>query len=504
MTNDRVGCAPPVGPDPPGDDGASSGAVRRWVIGPPHVDRLTITQCIHAAAEAFFAVSMAGSIFFSVSPDAARPRVLLFLVLTLAPFLVMAPLVGPVVDRVRGGLASTLVVSFVLRAVLALMLAENLRSLFLFPLAFGMLVVAKTYTVARNALVPSLVDDEHDLVAANARLSRTGALAGGVAAALAVGVYASTSAAWALRVGAVVYVVGAVFAWRVRSVAPRLEPVGRDAFVELVRPDVSSAVWDMLALRAALGFALFQFGFSLRAEGDPAWVLGALILANGFGGFAGAVLSPWLRRHMSERSMFTAALVGSAIVALAAGVVLSRVTLIVAIFVLGMAVSVGRRAMDATIQRQAPHARRGQVYAGIETRLELAWVSAACLAVALRVDTWIGMLALSTFLAVVAIMHLRRRGGLLTVRPLGAVPLPDRLLLRAETLAAHHFYDEAIIVALSALEEARGDDADPPLTRDERLALADPATSVTHERAVAVIDLVRSQLDGGCAPDPSG
>ncbi len=477
--------------------------MRRWLIGPPHVDRLTITHCAHSAAEAFFTVSMAGSIFFSVSPDAARPRVLLFLVLALAPFLVMAQLVGPVVDRIRGGLGSTMVMSFVLRAVLAVLLAENLRSLLLFPLVFGMLIVAKTYSVARNALVPSLVEDEQDLVAANARLSRTATLAGGMAAAIAVAIYTNTSAAWALRVGAVVYALGSMFAWRVRSVAPRLEPVGRDVFVELVRPDVSSAVWDMLVLRAALGFALFQFAFSLRAEGDPAWVLGGLILANGFGGFAGTVMSPWLRRRTSERSMFTAALVGSAVVALAAGLVLSRVTIIVAIFVLGLAVSIGRRALDATIQSQAPSARRGQVYAGIEVRLELAWVSAACLAVALRVATWVGMLALATFLAMVATVHLRRRGGLLTVRPLSALPLADRLLLRADTLAAHHFYDEAIVVALSALEEARGDTADPPLTRDERLALADPATPVAQEWAIAVVEHVRRQLHGGSPPDPS-
>jgi len=164
--------------------------------------------------------------------------------------------------------------------------------------------------------------------------------------------------------------------------------------------------------------------------------------------------------------------------------------------VLGMSVSIGRRALDATIQRQAPHARSGQVYAGLETRLELAWVGAACLAVALRVATWIGMLALAIFLALVAIVHLRRRGGLLSVRPVGSMPLADRLLLRAETLADHHYYDEAIIVALSALDEGRGDDAVPPLDRDERLALADPASPVDDERARRVIADVRRQLDG--------
>ena len=35
------------------------------------------------------------------------------------------------------------------------------------------------------------------------------------------------------------------------------------------------------------------------------------------------------------------------------------------------------------------------MYASLETRLELVWVLAACLAVAVRVETWIGVLALS-------------------------------------------------------------------------------------------------------------
>ncbi|MEO6570142.1 MAG: hypothetical protein ABIO83_01200, partial [Ilumatobacteraceae bacterium] len=375
------------------------------------------------------------------------------------------------------------------------------RTLFFFPLVFGILVVAKTYTVARNALVPSLVEDEEDLVSANARLSRTATFAGGFAAAGAVGIYASSSAAWAIRVGVLFYLVGAFAAWRVRKVTPRLESVSRDAMVELVRPDVSGAVWDMLVLRAALGFALFQFGFSLRAEGDPAWVLGGVIFANGLGGFAGTVVSPAVRRHIGERSMFTAALVGSAIAALIAGVALSRSTLIGAIFVLGMAVSVGRRALDATIQRQAPHARRGQVYAGIETRLELAWTAAACCAVALRVATWIGMLALAAFLAVVAVVHLRRRGGLLTTRPVGALPLPDRLLLRAETLAAHHYYDEAILVAISALEQGCGATAEAPLSPDELRSITDPSNPLAKERVEDVIEHVRRRLPSGSAPD---
>jgi len=427
-------------------------SVQMWFLGPDRQSRLTVTHCIHSAAETFFVVSMAGSIFFNVSADAARPRVLLYLVVTLAPFLIMAPLVGPIVDRVRGGLATTMVASFIARAVLALLLAENLRTLLLFPLAFGVLVVAKTYSVSRNALLPALVDDRQDLVSANARLSRSATIVGGVAAAAAVPLFAATSGAWTLRIGAAVYVLGAFAAYRVRAVAQPIEPIEPDALLELVRPDVSSAVWDMMALRAALGFALFQFGFSLRSDGEPAWVFGLVILANGVGGFIGTVVSPYLRRRLNERSMFTAALISAAGATALCGLAFNRATLVVTIFVLGLAVSVGRRALDATIQTHAPHARRGQVYAGLETRLELAWVTAAVLAVALRVASWIGVLALAGFLTMVAIIHLRRRSGLVILRPVVAIPLPERLLLRAETLADHGYYDEAIIVARAAID----------------------------------------------------
>ena len=434
-------------------------SVLHVMLGPGRQPRLTITHCFHSAAEAFFTVSLAGSIFFSVSPDAARPRVLLFLVLALGPFLVMSPLIGPVVDRVRGGLATTMIATFVVRGVLAILVAANLRTLLLFPLVFGVLVVAKTYTVSRNALVPSIADSADDLVDFNSRLSRTATIAGALAAALAIAVFRATSAETTLWVASGIYAVGAVAAWRVRAVSRPIESVDVDAVVELVRPDVRGAVGDMMALRAAVGFAVFQFGFSLRAEGEPAWVLGLVIAANGLGGFVGTIVSPVLRRHMTERWMFTAALLAAATGMTICGLTYRRETLIGAVLVLGLSASVGRRALDATIQQQAPHARRGQVYAGIETRLELAWVVAACLAVALRVETWIGILSLAAFLVVVAIVHVRRHAGLNVLRPVAAVPLADRLLMRAETLADHGYLDEAVVIARLASTAADADDA---------------------------------------------
>ncbi len=256
----------------------------------------------------------------------------------------------------------------------------------------------------------------------------------------------------------------------------------------------------MMVLRAAIGFALFQFGFSLRADGEPAWVIGSVILANGVGGFTGTVVAPRIRRRLTERSMFTVALIGPAIVTAICGLAFNRITLVIAIFVLGLAVSVGRRALDATIQTQAPHARRGQVYASLETRLELAWVVAACLAVAIRVASWIGVLALAGFLALVAIVHLRRRNGLNILRPVVATPLPERLLMRAETLADHGFYDEAIIVAQAATEAATHNPQDPHDFGD-RGGSGAPGNEM-NLRSEAAASIARARLQVGPAPPP--
>lgn len=445
--------APPTGPT----------AARRildatgeWLLGPGPQARLTAVHCAHSAAETFFTVAMAGSIFFSVSADAARPRVLLFLVLTLAPFLVMAPLIGPFVDRVRGGLPAVMMTTFVLRAVLALALARHLRDALLFPLAFGILVLAKTYTVARNALVPSIVEDEEDLVAANSRLSRTATIAGAIAASLAVVLYRTMSAGATLVVGAVLYGAGVAATWWVRAVARPVPPLDHDAELELVRPDVSGAVRDMMALRAAVGFVVFHLGFSLRAEGEPAWVLGAVLLANASGGFTGTVVSPWLRRHRPERTMLTGALLAPVAGMALCGLLFGRTMLIASVFVLGLSASVARRALDATMQRFAPHARRGQVYASLETRLELVWVLAACLAVAVRPRTWVGVSVLAVFLLLAALVHLRRNRVGAELGAVGLVSLADRLIMRAEVLAERGYHDEAIVLARAATVAASG------------------------------------------------
>jgi hypothetical protein len=474
------------------------GRVLGWLFGIGQMRRLTGMHCLHAAAETFFTVSLAGSIFFSVSPDAARPRVLLFLVVTMAPFIVLVPLIGPVIDRVRGGLPAVLTATFVVRAVLVLLLAQYLRTLLLFPLAFGVLVVAKAYTVCKNALVPVVAGSADDLVSSNARLSRTASIAGTFAAAGAVALFAATSGVWTLRAASGLYMLGAVCAGPLRRVSTRNGRT-RSSLVPVFRYDVSGAVWDMTALRAAAGYAAFHFAFSIRAGGQPTWLLGLVILANGVGGFVGTIVAPPLRRRVNEQTMFTIALLGAAGAMTGCGFWFSRTTLITASFLLGLATSIGRRALDATVQRHTPRVIRGQLYARLETRLELAWVAAACVAVASQASTWVGVLGLAGFLLIAAAVHVRRRHIIDLVDQSTAISLPERLLFRSQTLTDLGHHDEAIAVALSAASMFDGQRAvDPELEHFRRLATSNhpPDEPEMQRQANDAISLVRSLIRG--------
>ncbi len=144
--------------------------------------RLALTHVLMTAGDTLFAVSLAGSLFFSISPTAAKDKVLLYLLLTMGPFAVVAPALGPLIDRSRGARRAMVVASAVGRAALCPFLARDIHSLLLFPEAFAMLVLSKVYLVTKGALVPEMaalgmldeVGDAAAEVGADAGLADTG------------------------------------------------------------------------------------------------------------------------------------------------------------------------------------------------------------------------------------------------------------------------------------------------------------------------------------------
>lgn len=382
-----------------------SGVARR-LFGTPPFDRQAHVHILSTAADTFVAVSLAGSLFFSVSVDAARPRIVLYLLLTMAPFAVVAPLIGPVIDRFRGGHRLVLVLVCAGRAGLCLLLARDLRNLLFYPEVFAVLVLGKTYSVAKSSLVPRLVPGSEDLVAANSLLSRVGAIGGAVGGAVAVGMSLLGGAPLVLWGAAAVFLAAAVVAARLPRAAAAPPEVPRGIqYEELHTPAVLIDSVAMALMRGAVGFLAFLLAFGLKSAGEPVWFFGVVIAAGGLGGFAGTFVAPVLRGRFPEERLLSVSLVVPAVLALYAGAAFDWLGVVAVSLVLGISANVATQAFSSLLQRHAPEADRGRAFATFETRFQLAWVGGALLPVMLSLPPWLGLLLLGMALTAGAVVH---------------------------------------------------------------------------------------------------
>ncbi|MGH9286125.1 MAG: MFS transporter, partial [Acidimicrobiales bacterium] len=283
---------------------------------PSPFSRLAVAHLLSMAGDAMVTIALAGSLFFDISPTAARGKVAISLALTMAPFAVVAPLLGPAIDRSRWGRRAMVVVSAAGRAVACLLMARVIDGLLLFPVAFASLVLSKGYSVARGALVPSVVDEDHELVAANSRLAVGGAVAGLVAALPGVALLRLAGGDWVLRVAAVVFVATAVAGVRIietrRAETPEMAAAG-DAEIRGI--GIVMAAASMALLRALVGFTAFLLAFGFRRLDAPEWWFGVALAASMAGTVLGAGIAPHLRGLVGEERI----LVGSLVVVAAAG-----------------------------------------------------------------------------------------------------------------------------------------------------------------------------------------
>ncbi|MCB9390560.1 MAG: hypothetical protein H6512_13670 [Acidimicrobiia bacterium] len=81
---------------------------------------------------------------------------LLYLLLTMAPFAVVSPVIGPALDRAQGGRRIMLVFCTAGRGVMCVLMSRHMDGLLLFPEAFTLLVLQKGYAVAKGAVVPHM------------------------------------------------------------------------------------------------------------------------------------------------------------------------------------------------------------------------------------------------------------------------------------------------------------------------------------------------------------
>ncbi len=345
--------------------------------------RLLETQAAHAAGDVLVAVALADTVFFSVPLGEARANVALYLALTMAPFAVLSPLVGPWLDRWAGSYRVAILASMVGRVVLAVLLSSRFQQLGLYPLAFGLLVLSRVHGVSRCALVPEVRPSGRSLMWANGRAAVISVAAGVAAAgpALALNRWAGTGATlWA---AATVFAAGALAATGLPRGDGEARLRGRiRRYQELLTPRLLAGGLAMATLRSAVGFATFLLAFLLRADGQGGKGLAITVAVAAAGGFTGSVTAPALRAGRREPVLLLAslALIVVAAVWAAFGFGLLRAGVVAG--VVGFGAGAGRLAFDSLVQHEAPDHVRARTFARYETIFQLCWVAAAAAATA--------------------------------------------------------------------------------------------------------------------------
>lgn len=380
--------------------------------------RLIELSALNAAADAAVAISLAGTLFFQIPTGEARGQISLFLGLTMLPFAIVAPLIGPVLDRFSHGRRWAIGATMAARAFLVWALASSINgdSLWLFPTALGVLVGSKAYNVARAAAVPRLLPEGLSLVTANARMSMAGMVGVVISAPIAAGASA-IGPEWSLRYAFVVFAIATVLAIRLPSRVDSSQGEDDIGFLSGESPETAAPVPDhakvrippsmAFALRANCGprwlsgFLTLFMAFLLRVHPisghSPQFSLAAVIGAAGLGNFAGIAAGSLLKGVNPKLTVVLAMLAGAA-AAIFAALAYGLFALCLLGFVAGLAQSLAKLSLDSTIQRDVPERVRTSAFARSDTTLQLAWVIGGFVGIALPANPRGGMITAAVVL----------------------------------------------------------------------------------------------------------
>ncbi|MEM9564210.1 MAG: hypothetical protein AAGA93_16430 [Actinomycetota bacterium] len=402
---------------------------------PTAFGRLARTHALSVGGDALLAIALADSLFFDVDPNDARWRVGAYLILTLAPFAIVAPFLGPVMDRMRGGHRFMIIGTAVVRAMLMAALVFYVQQWPLFPLAFGMLVMGKTYAVAKSAVVPTTVADEADLVKSNSRLAILSAAAGAGFGIPGVALLTIGGASWVLGFGMLVFLGAAVAGFRIPATRVATRPAAQEEREELRSTGILLASSAMGYLRGGTGFVTMLLAFDLRggidpgptsvgvevghrvreslglerldltAGGAPPWHFGVALIGVGLGGLLGNGGVPRLRARLAEERILAFALIALTGLALLAAVSTGLFGAFIMAAAIAMAAGGGKQAFDAIVQRDAPRANLGRTFSRYESRFQLIWVLGALLPVVVPLPARVGYILVATSAAFVAITY---------------------------------------------------------------------------------------------------
>lgn len=396
------------------------------------LSRLIWTHAAHYTADAMIAVCLAGTIFFSAARSEQRTQVALYLLVTMAPFAVVAPFIGPALDRLQRGRRLALAATALGRGVLAWVMAAQFHNGFaLYPAAFGALVLSKAYAVLRGACLPRVLPRGMSLVSANARMSMFGLGAAAVGAGLLAGIISvSDSYPLALRITAVFCAGAAVLSLRLPAAVDSSvgeEPVSLTATGPVPRtgptlgPHVVTALRAGAALRALSGFLTLFLAFWIQSTETgtaAALALGGLVAAASGGAVAGTALGARMPLEHPD-PVLLGSIGGVAGISVVAALSFGLGTALLVVAAAGIGNALGKLCLDAIIQREVPDQLRASAFARSETLLQLAWVLGGGLGIALPSNGTLGFAVAAGLLVVAFALTLagRRRPLLRRTRP---------------------------------------------------------------------------------------
>lgn len=393
---------------------------------------LTYPVMANFAADSAMAVALANTLFFAAASGESKSKVALYLLITIAPFAVIAPLIGPALDRLQHGRRVALATSFVLRTLLAVVLIANydgvngsFPSWVLYPCALGMMVLSKSFSVLRSAMTPRVLPPTIDLVRVNSRLTVFGLLGGTMlGGAIAAGVeylFNMFHLPGALYVVVAVTVGGAVLSMRIPKwvevtegeVPTTLtyhgptEQFGRlpDPKPEKARQplgrNIITSLWGNCTIKVMIGFLFLYPAFVAKSHDASGWeqlrILGLIGAAAAIGNFAGNFASARLRLGHPAQLVVRATTAVTA-VALATALTGNLLVAAFATLVASGSSAIAKASLDASLQDDLPEESRASAFGRSESLLQLGWVAGGATGVLIYTDLWVGFTAISAVL----------------------------------------------------------------------------------------------------------
>jgi hypothetical protein len=437
---DRAGSAPPRGAAPGERITVTRAAAQRsremgsrmyWMVqraatadgaDKSGLTALTWPVVANFAVDAAMAVALANTLFFAAATGESKGRVALYLLITIAPFAVIAPLIGPALDRLQHGRRVALATSFALRTALALLLIMNYDgasgsypSMVLYPCALAMMVFSKSFSVLRSAVTPRVMPPTIDLVRVNSRLTMFGLLGGTIAGGTVAGGVEFVCTHLFKLPGALFVVIAATVAGAFLSMriprwvevtageVPATLSYHRDGGT-LRQPlgrNIITSLWGNCTIKVMVGFLFLYPAFVAKAHQANGWVqlgiLGVIGAAAAVGNFAGNFASARLQlgRPAVLVVRCTVAVCAAAVAAAVAG---NLMVAVIATLVTSGSSAIAKASLDASLQHDLPEESRASGFGRSESTLQLAWVLGGALGVLVYTELWIGFTAVSALL----------------------------------------------------------------------------------------------------------